>query len=153
MSSTSARLAVARVTHMRCAFWGKAGAVLSAQWHRFGDRLPWTAVESFGLEAQVDQVGRARGRWSRPRRPPPLARVAHVRVSTHLPQVAAVADRHLVVVKSDDGSVTSSGVVALDENGRVNELSRMLAGLEGSELAKGHAGELLATASGYKRGL
>ena len=72
---------------------------------------------------------------------------------THLPQVAAFADRHLVVVKSDDGTVTSSGVVALDDSGRVNELSRMLAGLEGSALAQGHAGELLATASGYKRDL
>jgi DNA repair protein RecN (Recombination protein N) len=82
-----------------------------------------------------------------------LARVAQVIVVTHLPQVAAFADRHLVVVKSDDGSVTSSGVVALDDSGRVNELSRMLAGLEGSALAQGHAGELLATASGYKRDL
>jgi DNA repair protein RecN (Recombination protein N) len=82
-----------------------------------------------------------------------LARVAQVIVVTHLPQVAAFADRHLVVVKSDDGTVTSSGVVALDDSGRVNELSRMLAGLEGSALAQGHAGELLATASGYKRDL
>jgi DNA repair protein RecN (Recombination protein N) len=82
-----------------------------------------------------------------------LARIAQVIVVTHLPQVAAFADRHLVVVKSDDGLVTSSGVVALDDSGRVSELSRMLAGLEGSALAQGHAGELLATASGFKRGL
>jgi DNA repair protein RecN (Recombination protein N) len=82
-----------------------------------------------------------------------LARIAQVIVVTHLPQVAAFADRHLVVVKSDDGLVTSSGVVALDESGRVSELSRMLAGLEGSSLAQGHAGELLATASGFKREL
>ena len=82
-----------------------------------------------------------------------LARVAQVIVVTHLPQVAAFADRHLVVVKSDDGMVTRSGVVALDETGRVNELSRMLAGLEGSSLAQGHAGELLAAASGFKQHL
>jgi DNA repair protein RecN (Recombination protein N) len=82
-----------------------------------------------------------------------LARVAQVIVVTHLPQVAAFADRHLLVVKSDDGLVTRSGVVALDETGRVNELSRMLAGLEGSSLAQGHAGELLAAASGFKQDL
>ncbi len=82
-----------------------------------------------------------------------LARVAQVIVVTHLPQVAAFADRHLMVVKSDDGVVTRSGVVALDETGRVNELSRMLAGLEGSSLAQGHAGELLAAASGFKEDL
>jgi DNA repair protein RecN (Recombination protein N) len=82
-----------------------------------------------------------------------LARGAQVIVVTHLPQVAAFADRHLVVVKSDDGLVTRSGVIALDDAGRVNELSRMLAGLEGSSLAQGHAGELLATASGFKRDL
>ncbi|HTC68740.1 MAG TPA: DNA repair protein RecN [Acidothermaceae bacterium] len=82
-----------------------------------------------------------------------LARGAQVIVVTHLPQVAAFADRHLVVVKSNDGLVTRSGVIALDDAGRVNELSRMLAGLEGSSLAQGHAGELLATASGFKRDL
>ncbi len=82
-----------------------------------------------------------------------LARVAQVIVVTHLPQVAAFADSHLLVVKSDDGMVTRSGVVALDETGRVNELSRMLAGLEGSSLAQGHAGELLAAASGFKQDL
>lgn len=79
-----------------------------------------------------------------------LARSAQVIVVTHLPQVAAFADRHLVVVKSDDGAVTSSGVVALDDGGRVEELSRMLAGLDGSALAQGHAGELLAAAASFK---
>jgi DNA repair protein RecN (Recombination protein N) len=79
-----------------------------------------------------------------------LATTAQVIVVTHLPQVAAFADRHLVVVKSDDGLVTSSGVVALDDAGRVDELSRMLAGLDGSALAQGHAGELLAAAAGFK---
>ena len=38
-----------------------------------------------------------------------LARTAQVLVVTHLPQVAAYADRHVVVEKSSDGSVTSSG--------------------------------------------
>ncbi|WUI02974.1 DNA repair protein RecN [Spirillospora sp. NBC_00431] len=76
-----------------------------------------------------------------------LARNAQVIVVTHLPQVAAFADRHLVVEKSDDGTVTSSGVTALDQEGRVRELSRMLAGLEDSELGRAHAEELLEMAS------
>ncbi|TMR07478.1 DNA repair protein RecN [Actinomadura soli] len=76
-----------------------------------------------------------------------LARNAQVIVVTHLPQVAAFADRHLLVEKSDDGTVTRSGVTALDQEGRVRELSRMLAGLEDSELGRAHAEELLAMAS------
>ena len=65
---------------------------------------------------------------------------------THLPQVAAFADRHVVVEKSSDGSVTTSGLTVLDAAGRVRELSRMLAGLEESETALAHARELLEAA-------
>jgi DNA repair protein RecN (Recombination protein N) len=75
-----------------------------------------------------------------------LARHAQVVVVTHLPQVAAFADRHVVVRKSNDGTVTTSGLCVLDESGRVRELSRMLAGLEDSSTARAHAEELLATA-------
>jgi DNA repair protein RecN (Recombination protein N) len=75
-----------------------------------------------------------------------LARTAQVIVVTHLPQVAAFADQHLVVHKADDGSVTSSGVTRLDDSGRVAELSRMLAGQERSAAAQAHAEELLAAA-------
>ena len=81
-----------------------------------------------------------------------LARHAQVVVVTHLPQVAAFADRHVVVVKSDDGSVTTSGLTALDETGRVRELSRMLAGLEDSRTARAHAEELLEAARGARSG-
>ena len=79
-----------------------------------------------------------------------LARSAQVVVVTHLPQVAAFADAHLVVTKSSDGSVTRSGVTTLDEAGREHELSRMLAGLSGSESARAHAAELLETAAQTK---
>ena len=44
-----------------------------------------------------------------------LARTAQVLVVTHLPQVAAFADRHVVVEKSSDGTVTSSGLTVLDD--------------------------------------
>ncbi|MBA2574176.1 MAG: DNA repair protein RecN [Actinomycetota bacterium] len=75
-----------------------------------------------------------------------LARSVQVIVVTHLPQVAAFADVHYIVSKSSDGSVTTSGVAALDEAGRRRELSRMLAGLEGSDAALAHADELVALA-------
>lgn len=75
-----------------------------------------------------------------------LARSAQVVVVTHLPQVAAFADRQLLVEKTNDGSVTSSGVTVLEGEDRVRELSRMLAGQEDSETARAHAEELLATA-------
>ena len=75
-----------------------------------------------------------------------LARSAQVIVVTHLPQVAAFADNHLVVEKSGDGLVTASGVVRLDRTARVRELSRMLGGLEESEFGQAHAEELLAMA-------
>ncbi|WP_285760890.1 DNA repair protein RecN [Nocardiopsis ansamitocini] len=76
-----------------------------------------------------------------------LARRSQVIVVTHLPQVAAFADAHLVVEKSNDGIVTESGVTRLDRSGRVRELSRMLAGLEDSELGRAHAEELLTIAA------
>ncbi|MFD8914578.1 DNA repair protein RecN [Streptomyces sp. NPDC059575] len=77
-----------------------------------------------------------------------LARTAQVVVVTHLPQVAAFADRQLLVEKTNDGSVTRSGVKILEGEDRVRELSRMLAGQEDSETARAHAEELLATARG-----
>jgi len=75
-----------------------------------------------------------------------LAQDAQVLVVTHLPQVAAYADRHVVVAKSQDGSVTSSGLTVLNAEERERELSRMLAGLTDSDTALAHARELLEVA-------
>ncbi|MGO2654577.1 MAG: DNA repair protein RecN [Pseudoclavibacter sp.] len=71
-----------------------------------------------------------------------LARHAQVLVVTHLPQVAAYADTHLVVTKVGDERVTTSDVVRLDAEQRVHELARMLAGRV-SDTALAHAHELL----------
>ncbi|WP_040790400.1 DNA repair protein RecN [Nocardia paucivorans] len=73
-----------------------------------------------------------------------LSRTHQVIVVTHLPQVAAFADTHLVVNKSDesDGTV-NSGVRALTNDERVVELARMLAGLDDTETGRAHAWELL----------
>lgn len=72
-----------------------------------------------------------------------LADHAQVIAVTHLPQVAAFADHHFVVSKDDDGNVTSSSVLRLEESERVDELARMLAGQDDSATAQAHARELL----------
>lgn len=74
-----------------------------------------------------------------------LARTHQVLVVTHLPQVAAFADQHLVVDKGHSGGVTRSGVKNLKQTERVSELARMLAGMD-NETGRAHAEELLATA-------
>jgi DNA repair protein RecN (Recombination protein N) len=74
-----------------------------------------------------------------------LARLAEARqvlVVTHLPQIACFADRHIRVVKRGG----TAAVAVLDGDDRLEELSRMLAGLAGTESALSHAEELLAEA-------
>ena len=73
-----------------------------------------------------------------------LAQSSQVIVVTHLPQVAAWADTHFRVEKRSDGSIVESGVEKLTEGQRVEEIARMLAGLEESSSALEHAAELLA---------
>jgi DNA repair protein RecN (Recombination protein N) len=75
-----------------------------------------------------------------------LARDRQVLVVTHLPQVAAHADRQVVVSKTDDGVTTTAIATAVDGDDRVVELSRMLSGSPGSATAREHATELLAAA-------
>ena len=79
-----------------------------------------------------------------------LARDAQVLVVTHLPQVAAYADRHVVVTKADDGTVTSSGLTVLDYAERERELSRMMGGDPDSEAGLAHARELLEQADALR---
>ncbi len=81
-----------------------------------------------------------------------LARLAvdnQVIVVTHLPQVAAFADAHVHVAKSASDESVISSVRTLDPEERIEELSRMLAGLE-SDTGRAHAEELLATARAAK---
>jgi DNA repair protein RecN (Recombination protein N) len=73
-----------------------------------------------------------------------LARNRQVIVVTHLPQVAAYADVHLMV--DSTGKNGASGVRRLDGDHRVAELARMLAGLGESDTARAHARELLEAA-------
>ena len=82
-----------------------------------------------------------------------LARTHQVIAVTHLAQVAAYADTHLVVHK-DAGTVDSDGVVsgvrAVADSDRVTELARMLAGMEDTDTGLAHARELLDKAQEQK---
>ncbi len=74
-----------------------------------------------------------------------LAEVAarhQVLVITHLPQIAARADHHLVVSKQPRGGIATSDVQQIHGEDRVSELARMLGDAEGSA-ARRHAGEML----------
>ena len=72
-----------------------------------------------------------------------LSKHAQVIVVTHLPQVAAWADSHYVVTKNSDGSISESNVRKVQEGSRVEEIARMLSGMESSSSALEHAAELL----------
>lgn len=77
-----------------------------------------------------------------------LAETAQVIVVTHLAQVAAFSTNHLVVEKGTDGAVTSSNVRLVHADERAAEMARLLSGSPDSELALGHARELLELAHG-----
>lgn len=66
-----------------------------------------------------------------------------VLVITHLPQVAAQGEQHLRVAKSQSNGQTLSTISRLDEEARVEEIARMLGGLEITETTRLHAKEML----------
>jgi len=72
-----------------------------------------------------------------------LARRHQVIVVTHLAQVAAFADTHVVITKASDGAVTSSGLREVIGADREIELSRMMSGMVDSESGHEHAHDLL----------
>jgi DNA repair protein RecN (Recombination protein N) len=75
-----------------------------------------------------------------------LSQGAQLLVVTHSPQVAARADRHLLIAKSHDGIVTRTGVRPLDKDERREEIARMLSGAEVTDEARAQAKRLLETA-------
>ena len=72
-----------------------------------------------------------------------LGRDRQVLAVTHLPQVAACADHHLLVSKQQDAQGTASEVRIIDTDGRVRELARMLGGDRLSDTSLAHAREML----------
>jgi DNA repair protein RecN (Recombination protein N) len=75
-----------------------------------------------------------------------LADRAQLLVVTHSPQVAARADRHWLIAKSSDGTITRTSVHALDESERREEIARMLSGAEITDEARAQASRLLEVA-------
>ena len=75
-----------------------------------------------------------------------LARDVQVLVVTHSPQVAAIADRHWLIRKTTTRTAASTDVLALDAQGRREEIARMLSGAEVTVEARAAADRLLATA-------
>jgi DNA repair protein RecN (Recombination protein N) len=73
-----------------------------------------------------------------------LGERAQVLCVTHLPQVAAQGHQHLRVAKLSDGHSTRTSVTRLDAAERVDELARMLGGVEITPRARAHAHEMLA---------
>ena len=65
---------------------------------------------------------------------------------THLPQVASLADQHFRISKVTDGKATRTGVHALGHEERIEELARMLGGVEITQKTIAHAAEMLASA-------
>lgn len=81
-----------------------------------------------------------------------LARGGQVIVVTHLAQVAAFADRHIVVEKTVHDGITLTTTRTLDADERPRELTRLLSGVEDSASAMAHAGELLDLARASRGG-
>jgi len=69
---------------------------------------------------------------------------AQVLCVTHLPQVAALGDRHLRVAKLTDGATTRTQITSLEGPARTEEIARMLGGLAITDKAREHAAEMLA---------
>ena len=80
-----------------------------------------------------------------------LARTSQVIVVTHLPQVAAFADKHYVVRVDQGQSVSASQIVAVSGDERVTEISRMLAGLSDSQAGADLANQLLELADAERQ--
>ncbi|CAB0691646.1 DNA repair protein RecN [Corynebacterium diphtheriae] len=114
--------------------------ILSAGQH--GNTLVFDEVDAgVGGRAAVE-IGRRLAR---------LAQNNQVIVVTHLPQVAAYADTHLHLAKDVGESTVTSGVEKLSEERRVEDLARMLAGLEDTDTGRAHARELFEKAQAENR--
>ena len=77
-----------------------------------------------------------------------LAAASQVICVTHLPQAAAFADRHILVLKRTTGDTTATLVKSLEKQDRINELARMISGSEVTAQAKAHAKTMIEKAGG-----
>ncbi len=107
-----------------------------------GSRIPtmvFDEVDSGVGGGVAEMVGRRLGE---------LGEARQVLCVTHLPQVASQADHHLRINKVSDGKTTRTGVSRLVDDERVEELARMLGGVEITRRTREHAAEMLAGGRG-----
>lgn len=72
---------------------------------------------------------------------------------THLPQLASMADTHFLIQKSSSKDSTSTTLIRLDDNTRIEEVSRLIGGSDSSDFALPHAKEMLDFAQAYKNSI
>jgi DNA repair protein RecN (Recombination protein N) len=80
-----------------------------------------------------------------------LARGRQVLCVTHLPQIAAMADAHFEITKSEHDGRTATHIKFLDDEGRALEISRLTGGENVTDITKQAAREQLAAAGAYKK--
>ena len=79
-----------------------------------------------------------------------LGRIRQVFCVTHLPQVASLGNHHYRIMKMSDGKSTRTNITRLSNDERVEEIARMLGGVEITKRTRDHAAEMLATGSEMK---
>ena len=82
-----------------------------------------------------------------------MSRMAQVICITHLPQIAAMADNHLLIQKTADDITTKTTVTLLDKNSRIDEIAPTLGGASISDITRQNAAELISEAENYKKQL
>jgi DNA repair protein RecN (Recombination protein N) len=79
-----------------------------------------------------------------------LGRTRQVFCVTHLPQVASLGNHHFRIMKISDGKTTRTSISALNDDERVEEIARMLGGVEITRRTRDHAAEMLASGAGMR---
>lgn len=72
-----------------------------------------------------------------------ISRTHQVLCITHLPQIAAMADRHFQISKVVKNNKTNTNVFTLNKEDRIEELSRLLGGVDLTDTTKKHAMEMI----------
>ena len=82
-----------------------------------------------------------------------ISKDAQIIAITHLPQISAMADNNLLIVKNETENTTKTSVLKLDEQEKIKEITRLIGGEVDSESAKLHSKELIENAKKYKESI
>jgi len=113
-------------------------AQASAQARKRGSALPRTLVFD---EIDIGIGGRAAEAVGSKLKE--LSRTQQVICITHLPQIAAFADQHLLIEKSEKAGRTRTGVRSMGDGERIEEVARMLSGASLTEASRTHARQMI----------